>query len=249
MFKEIILGYYRSPSLGEKLYTYEQELKKELRWRIFSCFSLVFVIFTIFLTSSISTLNRSNYSYSTLKNANQNSNLEYSVSSSAKSTVQPGEIISYTLEIKNISNKSQSVNFEAQTSDILEYATLIADNNFKQTANSIYWQPEEILPGEKKQKIFAIKVKEKIPSFRQSESNKLSYNCKIEVFFGNELSSPVKCPLSKTVENFSAILPKIDTKNVAVFFTILLFVSVILTFRTNLLYKEIKLVRKNYGRF
>ncbi len=49
MFKDIILGYYRSPSLGNKIQDYENKLKKDLRWWTFSSFAILFVFFTFFL--------------------------------------------------------------------------------------------------------------------------------------------------------------------------------------------------------
>ena len=50
MFKDIILGYYRSPSMGKKIQDYKRKLKNDLKWWIFNIFAIVFVFFTIFLT-------------------------------------------------------------------------------------------------------------------------------------------------------------------------------------------------------
>ena len=43
MFKDIILGYYRSPSMGKKIQDYKRKLKNDLKWWIFNIFAIIFV--------------------------------------------------------------------------------------------------------------------------------------------------------------------------------------------------------------
>ena len=51
MFRKIILGYTYSPSLGDKLLEYEEELRKKLRWRIADIFLIIFALFSICFSS------------------------------------------------------------------------------------------------------------------------------------------------------------------------------------------------------
>lgn len=245
MFKDIILGYYKSPSLGEKIQDYENKLKKDLRWWTFSSFAILFMFFTFFFSSLINSLNvpikTKNY-----KSNTTNSNLAYSVSSSAKHNLQPGDIISYTLKIENISNLPQKTNFEVNLSDVLEYADLVDGADYKKSSDKIYWNQDTINANQSKSKIFAVKMKEKFPTFKKQGN---SFDCIIKVNFGNNLDYPVKCPVSKSVETFVNWLPKYPKNKTIILFTVLFILSVYMTLRTNLLYKEIRYFKRHLGDF
>ncbi len=245
MFKDIILGYYKSPSLGGKIQDYENKLKKDLRWWTFSSFAILFMLFTFFFSSLINSLNvpvkTKNY-----KSNTTNSNLAYSISSSAKHNLQPGDIISYTLKIENISNLPQKTNFEVNLSDVLEYADLVDGADYKKSGDKIYWNQDTINANQSKSKIFAVKMKEKFPTFKKQGN---SFDCIIKVNFGNNLDYPVKCPVSKSVETFVNWLPKYPKNKTIILFTVLFILSVYMTLRTNLLYKEIRYFKRHLGDF
>ena len=211
MFKDIILGYYRSPSLGNKIQDYENKLKKDLRWWTFSSFAILFVFFTFFFSSLINSLNTP-IKTKDYKSNTANPNLVYSISSTAKHNLKPGDIISYTLKIQNISNLPQKTNFEVNLGDVLEYADLVDGADYKESGDKIYWNQDTINAGQSERKIFAIKMKEKL----------------------DQLSSYSKF--------------KTTAKNI-LFFAILFAISVYMTLRTNLLYKEIRYFKRHLGDF
>ena len=249
MFKDIILGYYRSPSLGNKIQEYENKLKKDLRWWTFSSFAILFVFFTFFFSSLINSLNTP-IKTKDFKSNTANPNLVYSISSTAKHNLKPGDIISYTLKIQNISDLPQKTNFEVNLGDVLEYADLVDGADYKESGDKIYWNQDTINAGQSERKIFAIKMKEKFPTLKKQGD---SFDCIIKVNFGNELSYPVKCPVSKSIETLVDQLSsyskfKTTTKNI-LFFVILFAISVYMTLRTNLLYKEIRYFKRHLGDF
>ena len=233
MFKDIILGYYRSPSMGKKIQDYERKLKNDLKWWIFNIFAIIFVFFTIFLTSI---LPLKTLPSNIVKKTSLNPDLSYSVKSTAKHPLQPKDIISYTLTATNNSKKVQDSNFEVDVSDVLEYADLLDGGDYSIKDNTIYWNTSSIKPGESKSKFFAIKIKDKIPTFKQQGE---SFDCLIKLNFGEVSKTPIKCPFIKNIDYFLSSVPFLEQYIILIFLTVLFFVSIIMTLRTNLLYKEI----------
>ncbi len=234
MFKDIILSYYRSPSMGSKVDDYKKKLQKDLRWWTFSFFTIIFVFFTIFL-SLILPKNNSFEKISIVKNTTTNPNLLYNVKSTAKHILEQNDVISYTLTVRNNSNLVQFSNFEIDLTDALKYADLLDGGDYKIKGKSIYWNTEQIDPASSKSKIFALKMKNKFPVV--SQKNKFS-TCDIKLFFGNNLSNKIKCPTTQFFNDIISILT-IDSSYNLFFIIVLFIVSIIMIVRTNLLYKEI----------
>ena len=89
-------------------------------------------------------------------------------------------------------------------------------------------------------------MKEKFPALKKQGD---SFDCIIKVNFGNELAYPVKCPISKSVETFINWLPKYPKNKTIILFAVLFILSVYMTLRTNLLYKEIRYFKRHLGDF
>ena len=234
MFKDVILGYYRSPSMGKKIQDYKRKLKNDLKWWIFNIFAIVFVFFTIFLTNILPSKTISN---NIVKKTSFNPNLTYTVKSTAKHPLQPKDIISYTLTATNNSKIVQDSNFEVNISDILEYADLLDGGDYKIKDGIIYWNNSSIKPGESKSNFFAIKIKDRIPTLKQQGE---SFDCFIKLNFGEVLKTPIKCPFIKNIDHFLNSVPVLEQYIILLFLIVLFFISIIMTLRTNLLYKEIR---------
>ena len=234
MFKDIILGYYRSPSMGKKIQDYKRKLKNDLKWWIFNIFAIVFVFFTIFLTNILPSKTISN---NIVKKTSLNPNLTYTVKSTAKRPLQPKDIISYTLTVTNNSKIVQDSNFEVNISDILEYADLLDGGDYNIKDSIIYWNNSSIEPGESKSKFFAIKIKDRIPTFKKQGE---SFDCFIKLNFGEISKTPIKCPFIKNIDYLLNSVPVLEQYIILLFLTVLFFISMIMALRTNLLYKEIR---------
>ena len=241
MFKDIILGYYRSPSMGKKIQDYKIKLKNDLKWWIFNIFAIIFVFFTIFLTNILPLKTIPN---NIVKKTSLNPNLAYNVKSTAKHILRPKDIISYTLTVTNDSEKVQGSNFEVDVSDILEYADLLDGGNYNIKDNIMYWNNSSIKPGESKSKFFAIKIKDKIPTFKQQGE---SFDCFIKLNFGETLKTPIECPFIKNIDYLLNSVPVLEQYIILLFLTILFFASIIMTLRINLLYKEIRYFSRYSG--
>ena len=234
MFKDIILGYYRSPSMGKKIQDYKRKLKNDLKWWIFNIFAIVFVFFTIFLTNILPSKTISN---NIVKKTSFNPNLTYTVKSTAKHPLQPKDIMSYTLTVTNNSKKVQDSNFEVNISDILEYADLLDGGDYKIKDGIIYWNNSSIEPGESKSKFFAIEIKDRIPTLKQQGE---SFDCFIKLNFGEVSKTPIKCPFIKKIDYFLNSIPTLEQYTILLFLIVLFSISIIMALRTNLLYKEIR---------
>ena len=118
MFKDIILGFAKSPSLAKNIYDFERMLEKRIRWYIFSICLIVFTLFTIFLYNILNTgiLLRDS---TTVKQPDivLNPYLSYSISSNHIGEVLPSQIITYKLTVENNTNFPQVYNAKIDTSD------------------------------------------------------------------------------------------------------------------------------------
>ncbi len=242
MFRKIILGYAYSPSLGDKLLAFEKELQKKLRWQIASIFAIVLAIFSVVFTSQFQPTAFFSAQQITKKSSTNNLELSSKIIY-AEPLASPGSQVIFTLTAKNTSSQPQVFDFEFQTSDILEYGEILSQQNLTFDKNSGSWSPTTIAPGQSEIRQFTVKIKNKIPALYGSAN---SYDCKISLFFGNETSQKIQCPAVRYANELSARISKTAPQTVFVIFVVLLFVSVISALRTNLLLKQIRIIKRSF---
>lgn len=149
------------------------------------------------------------------------------------------EII-FELRAKNTSSETQVFNFEFQSSDILEYAEILPQKNLHIGEKFSRFNDVEITSGQEEVKQFTAKIKSHTPKY-SSDLN--SYDCKIEIFFGNQTSQKINCGKIH-LGTIKSLSQKIDVKLTVFVLSFLLVVSVISAFRTNLLLKQIKALKR-----
>lgn len=176
-------------------------------------------------------------------------NLSRVQSSSQINTVQQLDKVEYVLSVKNTTNSSLMTNFTANLSDVLEYSTLLdkGGGSFEEKTNVISWPSIKIAAGETQRRSFVVKLLPEIPAIATGQSNPSSFDCKMTVEFGEQVSIPVNCPLPKHVESLLAMIPSVSAGPTigitAMFFLVITYFYI----RTRQLKKEIIIIRHNYS--
>ena len=244
MFRKVILGYQYSPSLGDELLSFEQKLRKKLRWQIAVVFALLFTLFTIFLTSIVQVPNIKHTSLPLIKIDSTEK-----LALSAKTIYQPEVIkpnsqIIIRLTAKNKTTENLDFNFKFQSSDILEYGAIEPQTDLTINKDYSFWNNSIIQPGETATRQFTIKVNH-IPLQKNDANHKNSYDCKMSLFFGNEISHLVACPIVKKIENSIFTAGVITLNHAYIILSVLLFVAAGSAVRTNLLLSQIKAIKRS----
>lgn len=169
--------------------------------------------------------------------------------SAEKTKLEPGDKVSYTLQLSNDHSTSVTDTFSVRIADILEYATLIdaGGGTVDSTSSTLSWPDVQLAPGASQQRTFVVQVLDQIPSTGVGQSNPESYDCKLTTSFGNALNLPVDCPPIKTVEAAFYQMPDLGIGGNMIFSGALLLVVVFFALRTKQLRKEIRIIRHNFN--
>jgi hypothetical protein len=162
---------------------------------------------------------------------------------------QPLNKISYTLKASNPGTESLTVPLEIRIADILEYANLIdaGGGSYDQRTATLSWPQVELPPGQTQERTFAIQLLATLPATPAGSSNPASYNCSLDVTFGNTANTPIDCPGAKTIEGIFAVLPKTGNTANIIFATIVLTIITFFYLRTRQLRSEIRIIRHNFN--
>jgi hypothetical protein len=166
-----------------------------------------------------------------------------------KTTAKPLDKLVYTLRLSNPQNISVTGIFDVRIADVLEYSSLIdgGGGSFDSNTGTISWPSVQLAPGESQERTFAVQLLPAFPATAAGQSNPASFDCKLSLVFGNVLTTNVKCPPEKDLENVLSFLPPTDTGANILFSVILLAVVLFFYVRTRQMKKEIKIVRHNYN--
>jgi len=149
----------------------------------------------------------------------------------------PGDNIEYKLIAKNISNESVTISPEINIDDILEYATL---ENYSGATTSgkgkvLNWPTTVIPPHTSLVQSFVIKMKNRTSLVAQGSDNANSYDCELSAYYGTSRSILIRCPLVKNTER---LLHLPSNTLFLIVYWIGFLVSVYLYAKNILLYKE-----------
>ena len=132
-------------------------------------------------------------------------------------TAKPGDVLQYTLTVKNTGKDEGQFTFEDDLTDTEEYADIKDLGGAKiekaaelgAAARSIAkWEPISLKPGETATRTVNVQLKTTTPATAQHDSARQSYDCKITNVFGQTVSVGVECPPEKVVEAVVSELPK-----------------------------------------
>ena len=176
-------------------------------------------------------------------------NLSQGPSTSNKQIAKPLDRISYTLKQANPRSVSVTAQFDVRIADILEYATLIdgGGSTFDEKNGTLTWPQIQLAPGKSEERTFVVQVLSILPATAAGQSNPASYDCKLGVAFGNQLTTPVECPPIKSAEGILMYLPPTDITTNLAFGLALLAIIVFFYVRTRQLKKEVRVIRHNFN--
>lgn len=127
------------------------------------------------------------------------------------STAAAGDEITYTLSIKNTSNREvRDFEFKEVLTDVLEYAELkeIGGASFDEETDTITWPKTSIGAGVTEQRSFSVKVKNEIPQTPVSASDPDSYDLTMKnVFYQTMVQIHLPPGVAKTTEQIVTTLP------------------------------------------
>lgn len=164
-------------------------------------------------------------------------------------TAKPNDKIVYTIKQTNQSNEAVQAPFSINLTDALEYAILFdsGGGNFNSKTKVLEWPKVDLLPQESQTRSFILQILPDIPVTGVGMSNPSSYDCNINIVFGNNLKTPVDCPPLKGLEGILQNLPSTSAGINIVFAVILLAVIIYFYLRTRQLKAEIRIIRHNFN--
>jgi len=166
-------------------------------------------------------------------------------------TVKPGDLITYTLTVRNISKNKAVKKYvvEDNISDSLEYADVVNLDGGKISDTKIVRWPAVDIPANKAiEKRITLRVKDPIPTTPASSSDPDSYDCIMTNIFGDDVTRVnLPCAPVKTVEQINGELPNTGPGEVlAVAFMVTTIAGYFLA-RSRLMAKELDIVRTDYA--
>lgn len=164
-------------------------------------------------------------------------------------TAKPNDKIVYTIKQTNQSNEAVQAPFSINLTDALEYAILFdsGGGNFNSKTKVLEWPKVDLQPQESQTRSFILQILPDIPVTGVGMSNPSSYDCNINIVFGNNLKTPVDCPPLKGLEGILQNLPSTSAGINIVFAVILLAVIIYFYLRTRQLKAEIRIIRHNFN--
>lgn len=161
-----------------------------------------------------------------------------------------GDIITYSLFVKNTSNNTAAKGFvvEENISDVLEYANVVdLHGGKKDDKNVVSWPAEDIDVGATVEKKITVQVKDPIPQTPVSSSNPGTYDCVMTNVYSDTVNIKLKCGAGKTTEQITTSLPNTgpgETLAVAVAVTV---IGGYFLARARLMAKELSIVKADYA--
>ena len=176
-------------------------------------------------------------------------NLSQGTPLSSSSSAKPLDKISYTLKQSNPRSTSMTGKFDVRIADILEYATLIDGGGatFNEETSTLAWPQIQLAPNHSEERTFIIQLLATPPAAAVGKSNPASYDCKLAIAFGNQITAPVECPPIKSAEGVLMYFPPTDIGTNIVFGIAILLIVTFFYVRTRQLKNEIKIIRHNFN--
>lgn len=167
---------------------------------------------------------------------------------------KPGDVLEYTLTVKNIGKDKGDYTITDSITDVLEYSdpvnldggSLIKPSGEENTtATSLTWPLISMKADATATKTFSVKVKGNIPATATHQTARGSYDCKMSNVFGNKLDIMVQCPPEKIVERVVTQLPHTGATENMIFAGIVLAIATYFYARARQVKKEVRLIRRD----
>lgn len=172
-------------------------------------------------------------------------NLTQNIQDANGTTAQPGDVIQYTLHLKNTGKIDVSkYTIQENIGDVLDYAVIQDKGGSKLDANNnLIWPAQTIPAGKTVNKVFTVKVKNPIPQTPQSQDDPGHFDHVMTNTFGNTININVPSPVVETVAQTTQALPNTGPGSGFIIAFAIMLVAGYFFARSRLLAKEAVLVR------
>ncbi|MEO5948971.1 MAG: hypothetical protein ABIP74_01070 [Candidatus Saccharimonas sp.] len=165
---------------------------------------------------------------------------------------QAGDVIVYTITMKNTGKTAGTVVLDDVLSDPLEYSQLteLGGGSYDKTSQALSWGSLTIQPGATTTRQFVMTVYNPIPAMAKNQGSPDSYDCVMSNVVRKDgegiIKIPVECPVVKeVVEQTVTQLPHTGPTENIVFAGMLLATVSYFYARTRLMRKEVRLIRRD----
>jgi uncharacterized repeat protein (TIGR01451 family) len=177
------------------------------------------------------------------------SNQTQSIQNANNTTALAGDVIVYTLQVKNTGTQAvKAFVVEETLSDVLEYADIVDLSGGQIDSKGVAtWPKQDIAASSVVEKRVTVKVKSPIPQTPVSSSDPGSFNLIMtNVFYGTAVNIKLPASTSKSVEMAVTSMPNTGPgTTIAIAFVILAVAGYFLA-RNMLLAKELDIARSDY---
>jgi len=163
-----------------------------------------------------------------------------------------GDVIVYTITIKNTGKTAGTVALDDVLADSLEYSQLteVGGGSYDSTTQALSWGSLTIQPGTTTTRQFVMTIYNPIPAMARNHGSPDSYDCVMSNVVRKDgegmIKVPVDCPVVKeVVEQTVTQLPHTGPTENMVFAGLLLTVVSYFYARTRLMRKEVRLIRRD----
>lgn len=161
-------------------------------------------------------------------------------------TAKAGDIIQYSLTVKNTGLVTEKQLITDRVNDITDYATMRDTGGGDYKNDAVTYGEIDVKPKTEVVRTFSVQVVGNIPSTPRGAVISSSNDCKMSNNYGNTITINVDCPPVKIVEQVTE-LPATGPRENMIFAGTLLAVVTFFYARSRQLGKEVKLVRKSFN--
>ncbi|MDB5166859.1 MAG: hypothetical protein JWN26_4 [Candidatus Saccharibacteria bacterium] len=167
----------------------------------------------------------------------------------ATTTANAGDLITYTITVKNEGGVAALTKLSDYLGDVLQYSTLVDNGGgaLDSTTNYLTWTDINLAPGETQARTFSVQLLSTIPATAQGQTDPSSYDCRMQNTFGANVTVTiaVACPAPKAVEQVVTQLPHTGPTENLIFAGVVLAVVTYFYARARQVGKEVRLIRRD----
>lgn len=175
-------------------------------------------------------------------------NVTQKITDANGTTAQGGDVIEYSLSVKNKAKTAISYAVTDAFGDVLDYADITDLHGAKLDQNkNIIWPATDIAAGQTLQKLVTVKIKNPVPSTPVSASDPGHYDLTMTNIYNDTVSIKLPPAVNKQIETVTRVLPNTGPgTSLLIGFTMTVFVAYFFA-RTKLFATELDLVREDFN--
>ena len=162
---------------------------------------------------------------------------------------QSGDSLEFNFHLSNESASSEENTISVGVADLLEYAeiTELHGGSLDEETSTVTWSNLDTSTSNELQQSFLATIRDPLPSTPVAATNPRSFNNKIELGYGNNISVELPSNFTKNVESVTAKLPHLSTAQGLSAAIFVLLTSSYFYARSRVIDKELTLIRDEFS--